>query len=178
MRLTQSDIRTATCAGLIVLFAISSLSGCQKARTNADFIPSPSQSQDALRAALESWKAGQPSGPVAGTSPLVYVTDSSRVSGQTLADYQILGEVPGNAPRCIAVRLKLSDPTEEKRERYVIVGIDPLWIFRHEDYDLLLHWEHQMPSEPKEDLELPLPASREGKADSGPEAKSEDSVKQ
>ena len=162
MRLTQSDIgRTVICAGLIALGLISSLPGCQKARTNADFIPSPSQSQDALRAALEAWKAGQPSGPVAGTSPVVHVTDSSRVSSQTLDDYQILGEVPGNAPRCFAVKLKLSDPVEEKRERYVIVGIDPLWIFRHEDYDLLLHWEHQMPPEPTEDLESPLDAKSE-----------------
>jgi hypothetical protein len=26
----------------------------------------------------------------------------------------------------------------------VVIGIDPLWVFRHEDYDLLLHWEHPM----------------------------------
>ncbi len=182
MRLTQPDIgRTATCAGLIVLFVIAALPGCQKARTNADFIPSPSQSQNALKAALEAWKAGKPAGPVAGTSPVVHVTDSNRVSSQTLDDYQILGEVPGNAPRCFAVKLKLSNPVEEKRERYVIVGIDPLWIFRHEDYDLLLHWEHQMPPEPTEELESALSASRQDKRDkteSNPEAKSEDSVKQ
>jgi hypothetical protein len=132
-----------------VCFVIAQLPGCQKPQTNADFIPSPSQSQTALKAALEAWKSGQPAGPVAGTTPVVHVTDSSRVSGQTLDDYEILGDVPGNAPRCIAVKLKLSNPTEEKRERFVIVGIDPLWIFRHEDYDLLLHWEHQMPEESK-----------------------------
>ncbi len=179
MRLAEPDIgRTVICAGLIALFAILWLPGCQKARTNADFIPSPGQSQNALKAALAAWKAGQPAGPVAGTSPVVHVTDSSRVSNQTLDDYQILGEVPGNAPRCFAVKLKLSDPTEEKRERYVIVGIDPLWIFRHEDYDLLLHWEHQMPPEPTEDLESQLPVARENNAGSNPEATSKDSVKQ
>lgn len=162
MRLTQSDIgRTVIYAGLTVLFLISSLPGCRKARTNADYIPSPNQSQDALTIALEAWKAGQPSGPVAGTSPEVHVTDSSRVSSQSLDDYQILGEVPGNAPRCFAVKLKLSDPLEEKRERYVIVGIDPLWIFRHEDYDLLLHWEHQMPPASKED---PVTSPRDAKS--------------
>ena len=154
MRVTQLQVRnTATAVGLMAFIAVSSFSGCQKAQTNADFIPSQRQSQEALTIALDAWKAGTPGGPVPGTSPMVHMTDSSRVSGQTLDDYQILGDVPGNAPRCIAVRLKLSNPAEEKRERFVIVGIDPLWIFRHEDYDLLLHWEHQMPPESTEDPE-------------------------
>ena len=148
MRQTQLHVRkTAIAAAMIACIALSAFFGCQKARTNADFIPSQNQSLEALKAALDAWKAGKPSGPVPGTSPVVHVTDSSRVTGQTLDDYEILGDVPGNAPRCFAVKLKLSNPAEEKRERFIIVGIDPLWIFRHEDYDLLLHWEHQMPPE-------------------------------
>ncbi|MBC7965957.1 MAG: hypothetical protein H7Z17_08535 [Fuerstia sp.] len=151
MRQTQLHVRkTATAAALMACIALSAFLGCQKARTNADFIPSQNQSLEALKAALDAWKAGTPSGPVPGTSPVVHITDSSRVAGQTLDDYEILGDVPGNAPRCIAVKLKLSNPAEEKRERFIIVGIDPLWIFRHEDYDLLLHWEHQMPTESKQ----------------------------
>lgn len=167
MRLTQLDVRkTANVAWLMVCIALSSLlsssCGCQKARTNADFIPSQSQSLEALTFALDAWKAGKPAGPVPGTSPVVHITDSSRVSSQTLDDYQILGDVPGNAPRCIAVKLKLSHPAEEKRERFVIVGIDPLWIFRHEDYDLLLHWEHQMPpASQKDSVTSPLDAESE-----------------
>jgi hypothetical protein len=151
MRQTQLHVRkTATAAALMTCIALSAFLGCQKARTNADFIPSQNQSLKALKAALDAWKGGKPSGPVPGTSPVVHVTDSSRVTGQSLDDYEILGDVPGNAPRCFAVELKLSNPAEEKRERFTIVGIDPLWIFRHEDYDLLLHWEHQMPPESKQ----------------------------
>ncbi len=162
----DNTCRIALCTRLIVVFAILLLSGCQEARTNSDFIPSSSTSRDALKIALDAWKSGKPGGPVPDTSPVVHVTDSSRVSGQTLDEYQILGEVPGNAPRCIAVKLKLSNPTEEKRERYVIVGIDPLWIFRHDDYDLLLHWEHHMPTEPPGDSEATLPANSEREGDS------------
>lgn len=148
MRPIQSDARrTAMFVSLILSTALLSFCGCQKARTNADFIPSQNQSLEALKAALDAWKAGNSVGPVPGTSPVVHVTDSSRITGQTLDDYEILGDVPGNAPRCIAVKLTLTNPAEEKRERFIIVGIDPLWIFRHEDYDLLLHWEHQMPPE-------------------------------
>lgn len=136
------------CSWVTLFCAAMSLSGCGTGRTNADYIPSPGESHEALSIALDAWKAGQPAGPVPGSSPVVHITDSSRASGQILDDYEILGNVPGNAARCLAVKLKLSNPTEEKRERYVIVGIDPLWIFRHEDYDMLLHWEHQMAAEP------------------------------
>ncbi|RLT10449.1 MAG: hypothetical protein DWI22_03735 [Planctomycetota bacterium] len=177
------------CSRLRVLFVIFLMSGCQEGRTNADFIPSSGQSQEALTVALDAWKAGipsgpvpatspviQPSGPVPATSPVIHVTDSSRISGQTLDDYQILGEVPGNAERCFAVKLKLSNPTAEKRERYVIVGIDPLWIFRQEDYDLLLHWEHQMPPARPEDSAVTLPESSEENGDSKRESEVFDSV--
>ncbi len=149
MQLTQQDVgRAVRCIWATLFCAALSLSGCGTRRTNADYIPSPRASHEALSIVLDAWKAGQPAGPVAGSSPVVHMTDSSRVSGQILDEYEILGNVPSNAPCCLAVKLKLSNPTEVKRERYVIVGIDPLWIFRHEDYDMLLHWEHQMAAEP------------------------------
>ena len=74
------------------------------------------------------------------------------------------------------MKLKLSNPTAEKRERYVIVGIDPLWIFRQEDYDLLLHWEHQMPPARPEDSAVTLPESSEENGDSKRESEVFDSV--
>jgi hypothetical protein len=55
--------------------------------------------------------------------------------------YTILGEAPGDAPRCFAVRLHLEEPQEEQRVRFVLIGLDPLWVFRHEDYEMLAHWE-------------------------------------
>ena len=124
------------------------LPGCGGERSDSEFIPSSEKSLGSLKTALETWKAGKTTAPIAGTTPLIHVTDSSRIPGQTLDEFEILGEVPGNAPRCFAVKLRLSNPVEEKRERYVVVGIDPLLIFRHEDYDMLLHWEHPMAPEP------------------------------
>lgn len=118
--------------------------GTAVVRSDADFIPSDAVCQEALRRALEAWVAGAAAGPVAGTSPVVHVTDSTRVQQRPLLSWEIPGRVPGNAPRCYAVRLQLDQPREERRERYVVIGIDPLWVFRHEDYDLLLHWEHPM----------------------------------
>ncbi len=147
------------------------MTGCEHQRSESEFIPANDECRVALTAALDAWKAGRPAGPVAGTVPLIHVTDSSRISGQTLKSWEILGEVPGNAQRCYAVRLVLENPNEERRERFVLVGIDPLWIFRHEDYDLLLHWEHQMPKESgpdgvSRDSEPSLPADKKPESNS------------
>lgn len=94
---------------------------------------------------MEAWKKGEPVGPVSGTSkPAIHFVDSHRKPNQRLDHYEILGEVPGNAPRCFAVKAHLTNPDAEERLRYIVVGIDPLWVFRQEDYDLLSHWSHPM----------------------------------
>lgn len=147
----QNVFNRLTRLWVLLAAVLVSVVGCGRTPTNADYIPSVEKSRDALKIVLEAWKAGQPVGPVPETSPVIHVTDSSRRADQVLESYEILGSVPGNAPRCMAVRLKLSGSNEEKRERYVVVGIDPVWVFRHEDYDLLLHWEHPMPPEPETD---------------------------
>jgi hypothetical protein len=83
------------------------------------------------------------------SDPLIHVTDEHRRPQEKLIAYEILGEVPGDTPRCFAVDLQYDPPRREKA-RFVVVGIDPLWVFRLEDYQLLAHWEHKMPPlEPK-----------------------------
>ena len=125
------------------------LTGCSE--TDTKFVPAQETALAAVTAAMNAWKNGVAPGPVPDSAPLVHLTDSHRQPGQALNEFEILGEVPGNADRCFAVRLKLSSPEAEERVRYVVVGIDPLWVFRHEDYDMLLHWEHPMEESPTAD---------------------------
>lgn len=126
------------------LLALSNLTGC--ARKTLDYTPSLAVAESAVRSGLEAWKSGQSPGEVAGTSPVIHVTDAGRKPGQTLDDFQILGEVRGSAGRTMAVTLHLSNPSEVIKTRYIVVGIDPLWVFRQEDYELLMHWDHHMPA--------------------------------
>lgn len=109
------------------------------------FIPNSQEAERALETALDAWKAGHPAGAITGTSPLVHVTDASRKAKQTLQDYRILGEVHSHHGRRYVVELELTDPAEKVKAEYIIVGIDPLWVFRREDYELLMHWDHHMP---------------------------------
>lgn len=120
--------------------------GCGTGNPAAKYIPSEQDARGAIAAGLDAWKAGKPAGELPGTKPLIYVVDSYRRPGEKLVAYQILGEVPGDAPRCFAVELEL-EPARTEKVRYVSVGIDPLWVFRMEDYQLLAQWDHHMKDE-------------------------------
>lgn len=127
----------------LLAIVLLGLVGCGKQKQ--DFVPGPTAAEDAIRSAMEAWKEGGAVGEIAGTKPSIYVTDSNRKRGQTLSGYTILGEVPGSAGRTYMVELNLASPSEKLNAQYIVVGIDPLWIFRQEDYELLMHWDHHMP---------------------------------
>jgi len=108
------------------------------------FVPAEEAARAAVQAALDDWREGKPPGRIERLKPPAQVIDTHRLAGQRLLSYEILGAVPSVAPRCYAVRLVLEQPKAELRARYVVVGVDPLWVFRHEDYDMLAHWDHVM----------------------------------
>ena len=108
----------------------------------ARFTPSPEAAHAALDCAMRSWQRGEPAGPIAGVaSPAVFLVDNCRRPEQMVERYTILGEAAGDGPRCYAVRVTFSNPAEEQRLRFVVLGVDPLWVYRCEDYQMLMHWE-------------------------------------
>lgn len=132
----------------VVLAIVAGAAGCGRSRSSADFTPSPATALNAVERGLEAWKSGAPAGPVPETSiPVIHVTDAGRKPGQTLDAYKILGETRGSAGRTYAVVLDLKNPDEQVKTQYIVVGIDPLWVFRQADYELLMHWDHHMPAE-------------------------------
>lgn len=140
--MVNTEIRLPLILPLISFALIAG--GC--GRKTPDYTPSLETAMDAVRLGLDRWKAGEPPGEVSGTRPLIHVTDGGRKPGQTLQSYQILGETRGVSGRTIAVTLHLDNPPEELKARYIVLGIDPLLVFRQEDFDLLMHWDHHMPA--------------------------------
>ncbi len=135
-----------------LLCGLVALCGCSRsARSGEEFIPPVEQARATLETALQSWREQRLAGDaIPGTSPAIVMSDTIRKPGQRLERYEILGEAPGDAPRCYAVRLVLANPREELTARYVVIGIDPLWVIRHEDYEMLEHWDHAMMLKNKE----------------------------
>jgi hypothetical protein len=138
--------------GLVALAILGA--GCGRGKER--FTPSEQLARNSLAAALDAWKAGSPPGTITCQSPQVQVADTERQPGQRLLDYQILSEVASASGRAYVVKLQFAEPAAEQRARYIVIGIDPIWVFRKEDFDRLQHWEHPMPdpSAPPEETEL------------------------
>jgi hypothetical protein len=116
--------------------------GCSGVPSTERFVPATDTARQALEEALRSWQEGQPPGSLDGrTNPQVIVVDTCRRPQQTLDRFTILGEAPGEGPRCFAVRLRLLNPEETQRLRFVVFGVDPLWVYRYEDYEMMIHWQ-------------------------------------
>lgn len=113
------------------------VAGCSKGSKVEDFSPHTDNARAALEAALQHWQGGGIPGPVPGTTPATDVVDSRWKSGQKLMAFEVLGEESnGTGPRTFKVRLTVGKgpPSEAK---YVIVGIDPLLVYRDEDFKKL-----------------------------------------
>ena len=126
--------------------------GCRK--DASPYTPAPQTARASLEAALAAWQEGRPAGTLSAGERTIEVVDTTRVQRPKLGSFKVLSEtsVSGQG-RCFVVRLgfanpSIDSPAEELRERYVVVGIDPIWVFRKEDYDMLAHWEHPMEAPP------------------------------
>jgi hypothetical protein len=114
--------------------------GCGNSNCFDRYVPAESRARQALEAALMAWQRGGPPVPVALNSVAIEFVDRDYRAGKHLRAFTILGEVPGDVARCFAVLLKLDDTQEEKRVRFVVVGLEPLWVHRYEDFEVLTHW--------------------------------------
>jgi hypothetical protein len=147
--------RTRTTFGAVFLLTLALGTGCARpGQRNEDFIPQEEAARKALDAYLAAWACGETAQAIPDTQPQVMAVDEVRLKGRALTGYKILGPVPADAPLCFAVQLSLGNPAAEVRERYVVVGLDPLWVWRYDDYLMITHWCHPMP-DPKADPKSP-----------------------
>lgn len=123
------------------------IAGCGHRSDSERFVPQEDQAQRTLETTLTAWQRGQSLRPVTGSSaPAIEFVDSHRKDGQQLKTFDVLSLVPGDGPRVFVVRLTLENPAEVVTTRYVVLGVDPLWVIRAEDFDMLAHWDHPMPT--------------------------------
>ena len=98
------------------------------------FIPDQMLAEDCLKASLDAWKAGKKHGEVESTNPVIQVVDSKWRSGAKLQEYEILEELPSDGPKKFRVRLTLEKAPAPEETNYLVVGKDPMWVYREKDY--------------------------------------------
>lgn len=131
---------------LTACLLILCLVGCNQA-DNGRYVPASALAREALTAALQSWADGVPTPRLASGQPSLQFADSLR-SGRTLDSFEVVGELPLKEGRRFEVQLTLSEPPGREKAHYIVLGIDPLWVIRQEDYDMITHWDHPMSKEP------------------------------
>jgi hypothetical protein len=144
---------------LVVLIA-SVISGCEPPPEPIPIVPDTAKGRQAIEALMATWKDGHPTGIIEPTTPRVQVVDTHRKPGQKLAGFEILSDSADSRVRTFSVRVSLLEPEERPVVRFLVVGIDPILVFRQEDYELLMHWEHQMDPEPDKAAASPPPPAK------------------
>jgi len=116
-------------------FLITLASGCGGSSSGdyRRYVPSGASARQALEEALAAWQRGEPAGKLQSSSTAVEVVDTKRPAGQKLVRFEILNEEAGEGPRWFTVRLVL-EPQGETEARYVVIGRDPIWVFRDAYY--------------------------------------------
>jgi len=125
-------MRTRVVFCSLLACVLLALAGC--GRGTERYIPPEQASRRALEAALTAWQNGQPPGEVTSGPPAVRVVDSKWTAGQKISKFQILEEDAGQVPVAFSVRLTPKGAGKEQVVRYVVVGRDPLWVYREDDY--------------------------------------------
>lgn len=120
--------------GLLGLgLALCALSGCSN-RSELDILPAEARARAALEKALTAWKNGQKAGKIDDGSPKIEVVDWVWQGGDKLAAFEIVQAEDKPGPRWFSVKLTLQDSPGPQQVRYAVLGLDPLWVYREEDY--------------------------------------------
>lgn len=125
-----------TLSGLLLAALTAALAGCAAGGRTEDFTPPADNARKAVDAALAHWQGGGSPGTIPNTGPAVEVQDGRWKAGQKLKGYEIVREDPADgAARVFAVKLTTDKGPQEAR--YMVFGIDPVWVTRDEDYKKL-----------------------------------------
>lgn len=116
---------------LLVSLVVLMLLGCGG---NARYVPAKTTAREALQTALSTWQSGTAHGPITSSKPVINVFDARWQAGKKLTSFEIVEEMTGKDHPHFKVRLQL-DGQPEETATYLVVGIDPLLVFRDADYE-------------------------------------------
>ncbi len=130
----------------------------------AGYLPGWPEARAAITAALDDWRDSAPPYPPSREMNGVVFVDKQRKPGDRLRSFTILAQAESENVRQFTVRLQMHDEDVPRLVRYNVLGRQPAWVFRLEDYEMISHWEHPMNEEPSPapppSSETPTPPGR------------------
>jgi hypothetical protein len=135
-------------ACLAALAALSAGCGMSSDPPAPGFLPGWDEATEALVSALAAWRDAPSPLPASLSTRSVQFVDNRRRPNQRLRDFQILAHGDVENARQFTVRLNLAGEDSPQLVKYNVLGRDPVWVFRLEDYEMFSHWEHDMDEPP------------------------------
>ncbi len=90
--------------------------------------------------------------------------DKQRGADERLRSFAILTQTDVENVRQFLVRLDIEGKGAPRLVRYNVLGRDPSWVFRLEDFEQICHWEHPMDDSPTPATDISAkPAPSEGR---------------
>lgn len=127
-------------AATLGCLSTASLVGCGSGA--GAYTPSGETARQAVTAALENWKAGGRPGKIESAPAPTQAIDSAWQNGQKLESYSIVDEQPEDPAKRFTVKLKLKGAKAETEAAYMVLGRDPVWVYRQEDYDRMINMDN------------------------------------
>jgi hypothetical protein len=151
----------------LALFATHA--GCE-ARDGQSPTPAFMPGWDEARQSLElsAWRDAPSPLPASFDTRAVKFVDKRRKPNQRLLAFQILGQSDIENARQFTVRLTLEGEESPQLDKYNVLGRDPVWIFRLQDYEMFSHWEMDMQEPAPNASEKPKEAAPADRAISNP----------
>lgn len=109
------------------------LAGCGGDGTQR-YVQSSESARSSLETALNAWKNGDPHGTIESGDTEIDVFDARWRDGQQLESFEIVEELPADPHQTFKVTMRMKDATEDEENTYIVLGIDPIQVFRSEDY--------------------------------------------
>jgi hypothetical protein len=157
--------------GVLACF-VALAAGTQGCKAGSDeaatpgFVPGWDEARQSLESALSAWRDAPANAPVPASFdiPSVQFIDKQRRPNQRLMSFQILAQTDIENARQFTVRLNLEGEESPQLVKYNILGRQPNWIYRLEDWEMFTHWEHDMDEPAPGAAERPKAAGQPAKA--------------
>lgn len=117
---------------LWTLVVLAMCFGCGDTSTTR-YVPSSDTALTALQQGLDAWQSGATLTTITVSTPAVNVFDMRWQQGAKLEKYEIVKTIEGREHPTFEVQVTLDKKSPEKNT-YIVVGIDPLLVFRDVDY--------------------------------------------
>jgi hypothetical protein len=123
----------------LIPITLAALAGC---RGGSASLPSTDVSRQALQVSLDAWKAGKTTASLASGKPCIEPVDFEWKAGKILTDFTIGEHSPGEGTQTLSASLTLKGEPGPKEVKYMVLGVDPVRIFRDEDYNRAMNMDN------------------------------------